>query len=232
MLDNLNLEVNLFLGKAEVIGDITSAINKKQLKSTVYLSEQGLDGDECADKKHHGGVDRALHHYPEEHYKFWSDEYPNSPRKWVAPGMGENISSRGLTEDFVYIGDQFKLGNAIIEISQPRSPCFKLNAQWNIKDLSFVMQSNNRCGWLYRVIQSGYIGLDSKLTLINRPKASLTVKEVCNIFFDDPLNYDDLRKLLDLEALSKSWRMKIQDRLKNRMVEDWSKRLFGMQTDA
>ncbi len=121
------IPVAIFIGQTIEYQGMQTAINKHSITSAVYLSELGIEGNECADKTHHGGLDRALHQYPAEHYNFWQGKYPDTEHKWLAPGMGENISSLGMTEENVFIGDQYQFGEAIIEVSQPRSPCFKLN---------------------------------------------------------------------------------------------------------
>jgi MOSC domain-containing protein YiiM len=108
--------------------EFDSAIDKKAVKSKLYLTSVGLKGDECGDKHHPGGTERALHQYPVEHYEYWKRHY-NSNKPWQAPGMGENISTAGMTEQNVCLGDRYQWGEAVIEVSQPRSPCFKLNAR-------------------------------------------------------------------------------------------------------
>ena len=219
--------IRLFAGTTEAAYGVKTAINKKRIMTSIYLSELGLDGDECADPKNHGGLDRALHHYPEEHYSFWEMKYGINAQDWKAPGMGENISSKGMTEDLVHIGDRYQLGETVVEISQPRSPCFKLNKRWQQEDISAVMQNISYCGWLYRVIQPGIVECNSELMLLERDTGSLSVKDVCDAFFGDPLNVGGLSKLMELRALSSSWLDKVESRLKNREVENWSRRLQG-----
>ncbi|PWJ36172.1 MOSC domain-containing protein [Sediminitomix flava] len=220
-------QVKLFLGKVKTHEGITSAIFKNEISETVYLSELGLNGDECADKRHHGGLDRALHYYPKEHYSFWREFYNDESIAWEAPGMGENISSEGFTEENVYLGDRFQLGETIIEVSQPRSPCVTLNKKWGVENLSYFMQTSSRCGWLFRVIQTGNITPEAEFKLIERAENSLTVKEVCDIFFGDPLNRKGLNSLMELESLSDGWKSTVKKRLETNVLENWSRRLFG-----
>ena len=115
---------------------IETAIDKEPVVGCLHLSLTGLVGDECADKEHHGGLERALHQYPAEHYLYWQQKYGadyiENMHDHIA-GMGENISSLGMTEEFVCLGDRYQWGEAIIEVSQPRSPCFKLNKRWGIE---------------------------------------------------------------------------------------------------
>jgi len=222
---NTPVKSQIFTGKITHDYGFASAINKQPIGSRVYLSESGLEGDQCADLKHHGGSERALHQYPAEHYAFWADKYADHKNAWQAPGMGENISTLGMTEESVCIGDRYQWGEAIIEVSQPRSPCFKLNRRWNVEEFSVCMQDISRCGWLFRVFQTGYVDVDASLTLIARDNSALTVKQVCEMFFGDPLNKTGLQKLQKLNKLSQSWRDKVELRLATGKVENWNFRL-------
>ncbi len=232
--------LGVFIGQVEEKYGLQTAIDKKPVRERIFLSETGLVGDECADRKHHGGPERALHQYPIEHYAYWLEKYGQAVnehdkyhhsepdcRNWAAPGMGENISSQGMLENNVCIGDQYQWGSAIIEVSQPRSPCFKLNRRWQVENFSVDMQEISRCGWLYRVIQTGFINPEDSLTLTHRPDNAMTIEQVCAIFFGDPLNPQGLKQLQELSALSNSWRDKVEQRLALGRVESWSFRLLG-----
>ena len=203
-----------------------TAIDKHCVSTRLYLSYEGLAGDECGDKFHHGGVDRALHQYPVEHYSYWQEKYPHTIAQWQAPGMGENISSVGMTEHNVFLGDRYQWGEAIIEVSQPRSPCFKLNKRWGIEKFSVGMQSISRCGWLYRVIKPGMVSVKEPLVLLSRVDNAMTISAVCESFFGDPLNYTKLLVLKQQKTLSASWLDKIEQRLVSNQVENWNFRLL------
>jgi MOSC domain-containing protein YiiM len=216
---------HVYRGKVAQRYGMETAIDKRPIESAVYLSFSGLDGDQCADKIHHGGLDRALHQYPLEHYQYWKTTY-NNQINWQAPGMGENLSSKGMTENNVCVGDRFQWGEAIIEVSQPRSPCFKLNKRWAIDTMSIDMQKNSYCGWLYRVIQPGMVSVQQPLALIVRPTNAMTIRAVCDIFFGEPLCKKGLNQLSQQTTLSDSWMKKIEQRLITNKVENWNLRLF------
>ena len=221
---------NIYCGKVAQKYGIETAIDKQPASTSLYLSVEGLAGDECADKHYHGGLDRALHQYPLEHYAYWQEKYANravDKANWQAPGMGENLSSIGMTEDTVCVGDRYQWGEAIIEVSQPRSPCFKLNKRWDIETFSVDMQELSRCGWLYRVIRPGMVNVDEPLELIARVSNAMTIREVCKAFFGDPLNEDGLLQLRQQSTLSDSWMDKVSQRLATKKVENWSFRLLG-----
>ena len=213
------------VGKINTVFGFETALDKQQATARIFLSEVGLQGDECADPKHHGGVERALHQYPAEHYAYWQSQFPD--RGWQAPGMGENISTVGMKEHTVCIGDRYQWGEAIIEISQPRSPCYKLNIRWNAEGMSEQMQQLSYCGWLYRVIQTGYVSQDDDLVLLSRDESALTVKQVADYFFNDPLNADSLAKIVASDKLTQKWRDTAEKRLVTGEVEVWDYRLFG-----
>ncbi|PKF49202.1 MOSC domain-containing protein [Enterovibrio nigricans] len=216
----------IYRGKVNPCYGFQTAINKTPITGQVYLSLEGLDGDECADMRHHGGLERALHQYPLEHYAYWRDKY-GEDIDWVAPGMGENISAEGMTEHNVCLGDRYQWGEAIIEVSQPRSPCFKLNKSWGIEGFSVDMQEISRCGWLYRVIQPGMVSVTEPLELIAQEPNAMTLHETCDIFFGDPLDKDRLLTLKQQRKLSNSWMSKVNARLESNDIERWDFRLLG-----
>lgn len=230
MDDYCQLE-SIYVGKVEKQYGFETAINKVQIKEPIYLSFQGLVGDECADQRHHGGVERALHQYPIEHYDYWNKKYPAIKQRY-APGMGENLSSLGMTEFNVCIGDQYQWGTAVIEVSQPRSPCFKLNKRWGVACLSVEMQQMSLCGWLYRVRKEGIVSIEEPLKLIHREPHAMSIREVCDVFYGDPLSLIGLEKLKQQSKLSDSWRIKVLQRIESKTVENWSYRLLGRDAMA
>ncbi|MEI6895275.1 MAG: MOSC domain-containing protein [Colwellia sp.] len=216
----------VYCGKVAQNYGIETAIDKLLVTGPVFLSETGLAGDECADKHHHGGTERALHQYPAEHYDYWREKYGHDIN-WQAPGMGENLSSTGMSEDNVCIGDKYQWGEAIIEVSQPRSPCFKLNNRWGLKNFATNMQDISRCGWLYRVIKPGIVSINEPLLLIHQECNAMTIAEVCQAFFIEPLNKTGLLKLQQQKKLSQNWLSRVELRLESNQVENWNFRLIG-----
>ncbi|ARR51277.1 MOSC domain-containing protein [Photobacterium damselae subsp. damselae] len=221
-----NNVIGVYCGSVSDMDGIETAMFKQSVSGRIYLSETGLEGDSCASTKHHGGTERALHQYPVEHYAFWQQQY-GVDKEWCAPGMGENISSQGMTEENVCIGDRYQWGEAIIEVSQPRSPCYKLNTRWNVAEFSVQMQKLSRCGWLYRVVKPGPVSVSEPLILLSRPENALTIKQVCDIYFGDPLNRLGLEALQQQTALSHNWQTTITRRLESNELENWNFRLLG-----
>jgi len=221
---------NVYCGKIVQQYGIETAMDKSSMTNSLYLSVEGLAGDDYGDKEHHGGPDRALHQYPAEHYVYWQEKYGAAYIEKVKEniaGMGENLSSVGMTEESVFLGDRYQWGEAVIEVSQPRSPCCNLNKRWGIDNFAVDMQAVSRCGWLYRVIKPGKVSVEQPLELISRLDNAMSIKAVCAIYFGDPLNTEKLRVLKQQTTLADSWMDKIEQRLTTNKVEDWNFRLFG-----
>lgn len=217
----------VFTGRVrDYSGSRPSAIAKVQVMGELELSEWGLVGDEQAEKKVHGGPDRALCHYPREHYAEWAREFPEQADLFLAPSFGENLSTEGLTEKNVFIGDIFQWGDALIQVTQPRSPCYKLNFHFGISDLSSLMQSNGRVGWLYRVIAGGHVSAEQPLVLVSRV-SEVSVYEAAAIAWNMPFDDEQYHRLLSAAGLSASWSRTMQKRRLSGTIEDNSRRLWG-----
>ena len=135
--------------------DEPSGIAKSIVDRPVAIGPMGIVGDEQADLVHHGGVEKAIHHYPADHYRWWSGELGNHPLLARPGAFGENISTLGLVEDEVCIGDRYRLGTALVEVSQGRQPCWKLGHRFDRKQVPATVVKTRRSGWYYRVIEAG-----------------------------------------------------------------------------
>lgn len=216
----------VFIGNITTISNgFTSAITKKLVDGNIQLTSIGLIGDEQAEKAFHGGPDRALCHYPQEHYLYWSEQFPELADFCNAPAFGENISTVGMTEENVFIGDIYQWGNTFIQVTQPRSPCYKLNTVTNVSNFSQIMQDSGYCGWLYRVIGTGETGSHHPLVLVSR-NSDVSVKEAISIAFHMPFDEEFYRRLLSAAGLSASWSKTMQLRLQNQTIESFDRRLF------
>ena len=146
----------LYLGKSKDrwAGRAPSAIDKQSTSKCIYLGALGFIGDEQADMKVHGGTEKAVHHYAFDHYSFWNKQF--NTQKSLEPGsFGENIAIFGVTESSVCIGDIFQLGNALVQVSQGRQPCWKLNLNSAIENLAQQFQRTANTGKYYRVLEEG-----------------------------------------------------------------------------
>ncbi|MDN2488254.1 6-N-hydroxylaminopurine resistance protein [Kosakonia sacchari] len=219
--------VDVFVGKIrDYQGSRPSAIAKLQVEGELMLTETGIAGDEQAEKSYHGGADRALCHYPREHYAHWAHMFPQQAALFCAPAFGENLSTSGLTEKNVFIGDIFRWGDALIQVTQPRSPCFKLNFHFGISDMSTQMQSSGRTGWLYRVIAGGNVSAEAPLELVSRV-SDVSVYDAAAIAWFQPFDDEQYHRLLAAAGLSASWTRTMQKRRLSGTIEDNSRRLLG-----
>jgi MOSC domain-containing protein YiiM len=212
----------VYIGKAKNLGHgLISDIDKHRLDRRLWLWPQGLGTDEHGDPRFHTGPERALHHYPSEHYEYWRKHYPHID--WRAPAFGENLSSHGLTEEHACLGDMFRWGGALLQISQPRSPCYRLSHSWGIEDLPQHAQDTGRCG---------FVSPDDSFELIQRSYPGLTVAWALRSFYQEPLEHAGLKKLVDCPALSSRWRDIALKRLRTGRIEDWSDRLLGLPLEG
>ncbi len=218
--------LRLFTGRVKQYAQYEpSAIGKVPLLEPQKLTLYGIEGDEQFEKAFHGGIDRALCHYPLEHYEYWQACFPGNDYFTQQPAFGENLSTRGLTEENVFIGDIFQLGDAIIQVTKPRSPCYKVNEHSQTEDLSLKMQNSARCGWLYRVIQTGMMTPDASMKLIARP-GSISIKRAIEILFNQPFDREQLLFLLSSPGLSTSLTRTLLKRLQTGKIESFTGRLF------
>lgn len=203
-----------------------SAIAKEPVSGPIHIGVQGLAGDEQGDLRVHGGPDKAVHQYAFEHYAAWRDELGERPVLAAPPAFGENFSTTGVTESGLCLGDQVRAGTCLLEVSQSRQPCWKLNARFGIADMALRVQQSARTGWYYRVLEPGEVQAGDVLTLINRPHPEWPLTRVIRLLYTDTLDEAGLRALLHLR-LPDSWVRLVQRRLQNRTVENWDRRIIG-----
>ncbi|WP_020591705.1 MOSC domain-containing protein [Kiloniella laminariae] len=207
-----------------------SAIAKQSLEGSVSITKLGLVGDEQADSRHHGGPEKALHHYASDHYPAWARECASeaaeiSLEKLVPGGFGENISTKGLSEADVCVGDIYRLGTALVQVSQGRQPCWKLNVRFGWPKMASAVQLSGRTGWYYRVLEEGKVQAGDSLELRDRLAEHWSLADIHNVLYVDTLNQEKLKSLVALELLTESWQALAQKRLARCEVEDWSRRL-------
>jgi MOSC domain-containing protein YiiM len=211
---------------------VPSGIDKRPLAGAVLVTALGLSGDGQGDPKHHGGPEKALHHYAYDHYPAWRAELAEISTQagpvLSAPGaFGENLSTTGLTEADVCIGDRFRLGAALVEVSQARQPCWKLNHRFGHAGMSRAVQQSLRTGWYYRVLEEGELRAGDALTLASRPYPAWSLARLLRVLYVDRLDYAALAEMAELPPLAESWRKLARQRVAKHEVEDMEKRLAG-----
>lgn len=204
-----------------------SGIDKHPVVGRVFVGRAGLTGDAQGDRKHHGGPDKALHHYAFEHYAHWIDAIGHRDVLGRPGAFGENLSTHGITESDVAIGDIFKLGDAVIQVSQGRQPCWKLNTRFDAPNMALQVQQTGFTGWYYRVIEDGVVEAGDALLLQDRASPDWTIRRAWRVLYVDTMNLDELAAMAALPHLPESWRGHAQKRLNTHKVEDWTRRLQG-----
>lgn len=204
-----------------------SAIDKRPAPPPWRIGPAGLVGDAQADPKHHGGPEKALHHYPFEHYAAWADEIGDHSLLQSPGAFGENLSPTGWTETNVCVGDVVRFGSALLQVSQGRQPCWKLNRRFGRADMALRVQSNGRAGWYYRVLEVGMADAGDSLRLLDRPCPDWTLERLTRLLYRDTDDRDALAAMAVLPELSESWRDLARRRLTSGKIEDWTKRLSG-----
>lgn len=203
----------------------TTGFFKQSTSEAIWLGTLNLAGDGQADLENHGGVDKAVNVYPHEHYPYWGRTIGlmNLPMG----GFGENFTTEGFLEQQVCIGDIFQIGDATVQVSQPRQPCWKLARYWRIKDLALQVQETGRTGWYFRVLTPGYVQAGKQLVLQDRPFPSWTVSAANEIMHHQVQDLQAAKNLADCTALSARWREKLKKRALTGVSENTSIRLNG-----
>lgn len=219
--------VTLLTGAARPLGGTRhlSGIDKHPRTEPVWLGSQGFMDDEQGDRKNHGGPDKAVHHYAFGHYPFWIERIGPHEVLQQPGAFGENLSSHGLTESDVCIGDVYRLGDAIVEVSQARQPCWKLNLRFQNHEMARLVQQSARTGWYYRILQEGNVAAGDDLILERRPQPAWSLARLLDALYRRTLDAALLQELAALDELTEGWRSLFRRRLESGGVEDWSKRL-------
>jgi MOSC domain-containing protein YiiM len=190
---------------------VSTAIFKQRVQGRVTLRTLNLDGDRQADLTVHGGPTKAVYVYPAEHYEFWRHEFPEMELLY---GMfGENFTATGFSETTLNIGDQFRLGSAIVMVTEPRMPCYKLGIRFGRTDIIKRFLVSERSGFYLAVLQEGEVGVGDEFQLVKRNEPSITVNEVVRLYSRDKTNLELLRRAIEVQDLPESWRTYFQEKL-------------------
>jgi MOSC domain-containing protein YiiM len=193
---------------------VESGIHKRPLSGdSVELDTLNLAGDRQADLVAHGGPDKAVYAYPSEHLPLWTAELkPDAP---YGPGaFGENLTVGGWREGDVYIGDIWAWGDALLQVAQPRYPCYKLGIAINRPSVVKKLVASGRCGWYFRVLRPGHVPLAGPVEVAERDPAAITVTRAFLARIHD-LPREEAETIAAVPALAEKWRRSILERLKD-----------------
>ena len=183
---------------------VSTGIFKDPVDGRVRVRTLNLDGDRQSDLSVHGGPYKAVYLYPSEHYEFWKQELPDMTLPW---GMfGENLTTTGLFETEVHIGDRFRAGSAELMVTQPRMPCYKLGIRFNRADIIKRFLVSERTGFYFSVLKEGDVGVGDEIELLERNASGVRVVDITRLYSSEKENVDLMRRAIATEALPDSWR--------------------------
>lgn len=195
---------------------VSTGIFKEPVAGRVMVRTLNLEGDRQADLSVHGGPSKAVYVYPSEHYDYWKHELPEMKLPW---GMfGENFTSTGLFESELNIGDKFRIGSAVVMVTEPRMPCYKLGIKFGRSDIVKKFLASERTGFYFAVLQEGEVGVGDRIELIERSKRSIKVSDITRLYTREKHNTDLLRRAIEVEAVPDSWKNYFQHRLEKLAV--------------
>ncbi len=192
-----------------------TAIFRKPVTTPLFLTKSGFEGDQVADRRFHGGPEKAALCYALSNYPRWHEEFslPMEPG-----GFGENLCIDGQDENEVCVGDTYRIGEAEVQVSQPRGPCATLARRWGMPSLVKIVRENHRSGWYIRVLREGKIKAGDEVELLSRPQPRWTVARAAEVNYARNRDLKDLRELCELPELSKDWKKDLRKKLDAKTV--------------
>lgn len=207
------ISVNVGVPRLAMYNDepVSTGIFKAPVSGRVGLRTLNLDGDRQSDLSVHGGRSKAVYAYPSEHYNHWRQEFPEMELPW---GMfGENFTTSALHEDELNIGDKFRVGSAIVMVTEPRMPCFKLGVKFGRSDIIRKFMVSGRTGFYFAVLQEGEVGAGDRIELIEKNEHDVRVSDVTRLYVREKQDAGLMRRVVQVEALPEGWRNYFQNQL-------------------
>lgn len=204
---NVGLPVSMAHGSKEVV----SGIVKRASEQPHALSFTGIEGDGQGDTVHHGGRDKAICVYFERHLPYWSRKYN---RSFEAGAFGENLTISEWTEQDLCIGDIVNIGDVVVQVSQPRQPCYKLGLRHDLPELPGHVQLQGYTGFYFRVMKEGVLHSGSELMIVQRHPAGISIAEANRLMYINKEDVAGLRELLAVHELAVSWQEQLGKRLR------------------
>ncbi len=217
----------IFCGREQEVEDgkrkpYKTSYKKKLVANNEILivNELGFSTDNQSDKAHHGGVDKAVCVYSQKYYTFFKEKYDFDLPDCA---FGENLAIKDLDDSEVCLGDRFKCGQVIFEVSQPRQPCWKISSVLGIKSLTSVVVKEFKTGFYFRVIEGGYIRNGDKLTLLSREYPKITIEHINKCAFNAKDNQGNIKEILECDKLADAYRISLSKRYKEKEqgLQDW-----------
>jgi len=188
---------------------VPTAIFKSPVEGRVALRRNNLEGDRQADLTVHGGAYKAVYQYASEHYRYWAEQLPDADLSFGA--FGENLTTEGLLEESVRIGDRFRIGSAVLQVTQPRMPCYKLGIRFGRADMVKRFWLSGLSGIYFSVVEEGELGADDAIEKVADGPEEITVADVVHLFKGDETDPEKLRRALR-SPLHGSWKEELDAR--------------------
>lgn len=183
---------------------VQTAIFKKPVDGSVRISKLNLAGDKQADLTVHGGSEKAVYAYPAEHYEYWRKELPEVPFSWGR--FGENLTTEGLWEGTLFIGDRLRIGSAVLMVTQPRMPCYKLDLRFDRDDMIKRFLMSERSGFYFSVIDPGEVAMGSRVEILSRDARRVTVADIVRLYLGQTRDPKLLQRATNISALPGNWK--------------------------
>ncbi|HEX6546426.1 MAG TPA: MOSC domain-containing protein [Bryobacteraceae bacterium] len=205
------LSVNVGQPRQVEVGNslVLTSIFKSPVEGRVGVRPHNIEGDRQSDLTVHGGPNKAVYCYPHEHYEYWRQQLPNIDLPYAV--FGENLTTEGFTEDAVFIGDQFRVGSAILQVTQPRMPCFKLAIRFGRADMVKLFWKSGRPGIYFSIVEEGDLAAGDIVERVSEGREGISVADVVRLYRGDETNPDVLARALR-SPLSGSWKEELQER--------------------
>jgi MOSC domain-containing protein YiiM len=189
---------------------VETAIFKNPVEGPVKIDPLNLAGDQQADLTVHGGPDKAVYAYPAEHYEYWRKELPKVEFSWGK--FGENLTIEGLAEDTLCIGDRLRVGTAVLTVTQPRLPCYKLQVRFGREDMIKRFLVSGRSGFYLSVQQPGEVSAGSEFEILSRDANKVTVADIQELYLGQNRDPELLQRAINASALPENWKSSLVER--------------------
>lgn len=203
------VSVNVGMPREVLWKDMTvqTGIFKQPVEGPVRISKLNLAGDGQADLTVHGGEEKAVYAYPAEHYVYWRQELPNVPFSW---GMfGENLTTEGLSEDSLFVGDRLGIGTAVLQVTQPRVPCYKIALRFGRDDMIRRFLLSGRSGFYFSVLEPGNVSAGQEIEVLHRNPARVSVADISRLYSGQVNEPELFARAMNLSALPRNWKAEL-----------------------
>lgn len=179
--------------------EVRTSIFKSPVPGPLLLRRINLDGDLQSDLSVHGGKNKAVYAYASEHYQYWREQLPDYEFVWG--NFGENFTTEGLLEQDAFLGDQFRVGGAVIKVTQPRFPCFKLGIRFDRADMVKRFLASRRSGIYFSVVEEGMVNVGDTFERSREDERRISIADINRAFGDPQENLELVQRIVSLEVL-------------------------------